>query len=238
MSVGRPHTILPHVSVDNLEIIDAIKLSNSEGAGGLPLDSFLGTPGFGERVRASAALIAWLHDSRVGSFKRYPLEACLADLDRWSEELVIRRPESSDQFLQQLASLRRQAAHLPSTRLAPSHGNFTYRQVQFEGIQAILIKVDELTLADPAIDVANFAVHLRLLAMQNLPDPYGLDAIADRFVQEYLLYRPSPGFMQRLAFYEIAMIFRLMNAVLERQQLAHHFEALLETEKHLVHPSG
>ena len=102
----------------------------------------------------------------------------------------------------------------------------TYRQVQFEGIQAILIKVDELTLADPAIDVANFAVHLRLLAMQNLPDPYALDAIADRFVQEYLLYRPSPGFMQRLAFYEIAMVFRLMNAVLKQQQLAQYFEAL------------
>jgi aminoglycoside phosphotransferase (APT) family kinase protein len=92
-----------------------------------------------------------------------------------------------------------------------------------------LIDLDLFALADPAVDVANFAAHLRLLAIQRLPDPAALDATAALFVQHYTQQAPQPpGFAERLAFYEASTYFRLMHVVLQRPRQHRRFEPLFE----------
>jgi hypothetical protein len=219
-----------HITVPKpLAYIPEMGMLAQEHAPGQPLDEFLGSLDFISRVRQSAVAIAKLHNCRVRPVVEYTLKAELDNLDRWAAELAAWRPDHAPAFGQQLASLRGRALALPPSELVPAHRDFYYSQVLFTNARAVLIDLDMLALADPAIDVANFAAHLRFLAIQRLADPHRLDADATLFVEEYTRQRrPSPEFLPRLAFYEAATFFRLMHVVLQRPRLTYCFDRLFE----------
>lgn len=222
-----------HITVaEPLAYIPEMHMFVQERAPGRTLDKFLGAQDFDDRVRRSAVALAKLHTSHVRSAARpaYPLEAEVANLARWAADLAAWRPDLGPAFARQHDRLRAWAATLdPAPAAAPAHRDFYYSQVLFADPRVTLIDLDMFTLADPAIDVANFAAHLRFLAMQRLPDPHGLDPASAGFVDEYARHRaPAPEFFARLAFYQAATFFRLMHVVLQRPQLTHCFDQLFE----------
>ena len=92
-----------------------------------------------------------------------------------------------------------------------------------------LIDFDLFALGDPAIDVANFVAHLYFLGLYKFNNLTYLAQEAAAFLAAYNRYRPlNADFHQRLAFYEAATFFRLMNVVVSRSALVHCFEPLME----------
>lgn len=212
-----------------LAYIPEMRMFVQERAPGRTLDEFLGAPDFADRVRRSAAAIAKVHTSDIRPPGKYPLEAELDNLERFAADLAAWRPDRAPAFARQLARLRAWAGTLPPAELVPAHRDFYYSQVLFADPRVTLIDLDMFALADPAIDVANFAAHLRFLALQRLPDPGALDAAAAWFVDEYARQRaPAPGFFARLAFYQAATFFRLMHVALQRPHFAQHIDRLFD----------
>ena len=212
-----------------LAYIPEMHMFLQERAPGCTLDDSLGAPDFDDRVRHCAVAIAKLHASPIQPPARYTLEEHLASLDDRAEELAAYRPGLTGAFARQVGRLHAWAAALPQADPVPAHRDFYYSQVLFARDRVTLIDLDLFALADPAVDVANFAAHLRLLAIQRLPDPAALDATAALFVQHYTQQAPQPpGFAERLAFYEASTYFRLMHVVLQRPRQHRRFEPLFE----------
>lgn len=197
-------------------------------APGSPLDHFLDSPDLEARVREAAAAIAKLHAARVRPPSTYSLDSELANLKTWAAALADLRPELAPAFRFHWDRLRLLASHLPSAVVAPIHRDFYYGQVLFSGSLVTLIDLDLLSFGDPAIDVANFAAHLRFLAIQFRPHPHDLDRMKEAFLQEYLLRRPIPAAGQNLRFYEAATYFRLMFVALTRPQFTRFFSSLFQ----------
>ncbi|MEK7787645.1 MAG: hypothetical protein AAB658_19760, partial [Chloroflexota bacterium] len=90
-----------------------------------------------------------------------------------------------------------------------------------------LIDFDLLALGDPAIDAANFSAHLFFLGLYRLGNMQTFAPEADQFLEAYSRRRPvDDSFLKRMAFYQAATFFRLINVVSSRPNLAHHFDAL------------
>ncbi len=218
-----------------LAYIPEMRMFVQEFAPGLTLDSCLDMPDFVDRVCLSAAAIAKLHSCHVQPTAEYTLTAELNNLDHWADDLILWRPDCAQAFVRQLAGLREAAAKLLPANFAPTHRDFYYSQILFADRRMTLIDLDMFTLADPAIDVANFAAHLRFLALQRLSDPHGLDEMASLFIEEYARRRQvSPEFYSRLAFYEAATLFRLMHVTLQRPQFEHCFGKLFNVCNDLI----
>ncbi len=228
-----------------LAYIPEMRMLVQERAPGVSLDQFVDKPDFLERVRASAHLIAQLHANHlIQPVKQYTLKDEMAQLDRWGAELAARHPEHAYAFTRQLGWLREHAAGLSRANLALAHRDFYYAQVMFDDGRATLIDLDMVSRADPAIDVANFAVHLCFLALQRFSNHQALDAAAALFIQEYAKdcaqRRGSvsrilqPEFGERLDFYTVATWFRLMHVVLERPLLTRYFESLFRINGEIV----
>jgi aminoglycoside phosphotransferase (APT) family kinase protein len=152
----------------------------------------------------------------------------LANLHRFTSDLAEVRPACAPEVAALRDALLAWGAQLPPLDAAtPVHRDFYYSQVLFDGPRLTLIDFDLLALGDPAIDAANFSVHLHFLGLDRQGDMDALAGEAPRFLEAYARHRPvSAAFLQRLAFYEAATFFRLMNVVAPRPGLAQHFETL------------
>ena len=150
------------------------------------------------------------------------------NLDQFAEILAQVRPQSAPQVSSLHETLRAWAAHLPPLPApVPVHRDFYYSQLLFDGPRLTLIDLDLFALGDPAIDVANFTAHLYFLGLQSLGNWDTLAYEADLFVDTYARFYPvDEMFQQRLAFYQAATFFRLMNIVARRPGWVHHFDIL------------
>ncbi|MBI5301086.1 MAG: glycosyltransferase [Chloroflexi bacterium] len=219
-----------------LAYIPAMQMFVQERAPGATLDDSLNTPDFSARVRASAVAIAKLHKTRVQPPKTYALADELAHLAEWAADLATHKPDYAYAIERQLAALNAWANILPPVELAPAHRDFYYSQLLFADWRITLIDLDLFARADPAIDVANFAAHLRFLALTHFANAHALDQEVAAFVDEYARRQSvTPEFFARLAFYETATYFRLMHVVVQRPQFADLFLPLFElTSEHIL----
>lgn len=223
-----------------LAYIPAMQMFVQERAPGTTLEDSLATPNFSERVRASAAVIAKLHATRVQPPKTYTLADELAHLAEWSVDLATHKPDYALAIERQLAALNAWAETLPPVELTPAHRDFYYSQLLFADRRITLIDLDLFARADPAIDVANFAAHLRFLALDHFANGRALDLEIKSFVDEYARRQSvTPAFFARLAFYETATYFRLMHVVVQRPHFADLFQPLFEiTEQRITHQTS
>jgi thiamine kinase-like enzyme len=112
--------------------------------------------------------------------------------------------------------------------MVPAHCDFYYGQLLFAGEHVSLIDLDMFAWADPALDVANFAAHIRFLSLQHLRDAHLLDSEREAFIDAYARRPPpSAGFWMRFAFYEAATYFRLLRVIVQRPQFISYFDAML-----------
>ncbi|MDQ3413233.1 MAG: aminoglycoside phosphotransferase family protein, partial [Chloroflexota bacterium] len=76
-------------------------------------------------------------------------------------------------------------------RRRPIHRDFYHDQVLIDGDHLGVLDFDDAAISEPAIDVANFAAHLRLLAIQQGDDPEALTAVAVAFRRCYHALDPD-----------------------------------------------
>ena len=219
-----------------LAYIPAMQMFVQERAPGVTLQDSLAAPNFTERVRASAAVIAKLHATRVQPLKTYTLADERAHLAEWAADLTTHKPQYASAIEWQLAALNAWADTLPPGVFTPTHRDFYYSQLLFTDRRITLIDLDLFARADPAIDVANFVAHLRFLALDHYANARALDLEIETFVAEYARRQSvTPAFFERLAFYETATYFRLMRVVMQRPHFADLFQPLFElTEIHIT----
>jgi glycosyltransferase involved in cell wall biosynthesis len=195
------------------------------------------TPVFSEQVRASARAIAKLHSSQVQPAKRYTLDDELAHLSEWYDDIAGWHPATVSRLAPLRDALRAWARALPAASMAPAHCDFYYSQLLFAGDQVSLIDLDMFACADRALDVANFAAHVRFLSLQYLRDAHLLDHEREAFINAYARRLPlAPGFWTRLAFYEAATYFRLLRVILHRPQFITFFDAMLGLLEQALRP--
>lgn len=200
----------------------------------------------GPQASRSAEALAWLHRCQAlaappgnGSTNGYALlqPYTLADELRGLEDYTARlaqvRPDALPAVQALHAALLDWAMILPpAPRAAPLHRDFYYSQVLFDGLNVHLIDFDLLALGDPAIDVANFNAHLAYLGLEQSGDAARFEPESERFLAAYgAACPPDPTFWERVAFYQAATWFRLLNVVAPRPAVRHLFEPLLAHTK-------
>lgn len=221
-----------------LAYVPEMRMVVQERAAGATFNALFAAPGLRARIRRSAEGLAKLHNlpTPLPGFGQgagepighYLLADELTNLDRFTNELVQVRPYSAAAVSELRDALRAWAQRLPTLDVpTPIHRDFYYSQVLFDGPRLVLIDFDLFALGDPAIDVANFIAHLHFLGLDRLGDLDALAAEAPAFIEAYARYRPvDEAFLRRLAFYQAATFFRLLNVVAPRPGLAQHFDPL------------
>ena len=76
-------------------------------------------------------------------------------------------------------------------RLRPVHRDLYPEQVLVEGDRLALVDLDDAALSEPAVDVANFLAHLRLLSLDEPRSIEPLEAVAAAFESRYALLDPD-----------------------------------------------
>ncbi len=164
------------------------------------------------------------------TLKRYGVAEEVANLDRFTQELIQVRPSFAQEAIRLRDALQQWASRLPlPPAVTPIHRDFYYSQVLVqEGAgreRLTLIDFDLMALGDPALDVANFAAHLIFLGLEKLGDAQALVPAGRLFLEGYVRRRrPEPHFWERFRFYQAATFFRLLKVVAPRPRLAHLFD--------------
>lgn len=233
----------PHTT-DNIHVprvlayIPKMRMLVQEKAPGRTLNELVDTTHLNPFMPASAEGLAKLHNSHLptllakqGTFalKPYTLADELAALQPYEATVVAERP-----FTRAIMSqLRQQLEQWAETLVEPEtavaiHRDFYYSQLLFDGLRLTLIDFDLLALGDPAIDVANFVAHMHFMGLDHLGDFDALTEDAELFKESYSWHVPvNEPFWERVAFYEAATYFRLLNVIAPRPGLAHLFDDML-----------
>jgi len=82
-------------------------------------------------------------------------------------------------------------AEAPDPGLAV-HYDYYHSQIILDGPRTVVLDLDEAGMGDPAFDLAHFDAHIRLLALQWLARPDGLDEALGHFRSGYASVAPQP----------------------------------------------
>lgn len=210
---------------DYIAALDAVVMERLEG---WPLLE-LGAAGE-ELLRESIALIAALHSSQVAEVRQRDAQRVARSVARKLTRIAELSPENT-------ALLRRIAGaietRLPADgELVPTHGDFSPRNVLFDGQRARLIDWDRLRLADPARDLAYFAARNWSLARRR--GEAGDWEILSRICALYESMRPGRIRHPNLAFHLAAALIRGTLTMLELTPTKRHLAPIFLAEA-LVH---
>ncbi len=172
-------------------------------------------------AQAIAKLHRWRPPPTVGDCLRVHLLADeIALIGRFANQLSGYSNIKTTQ--QKLIDWGMQLPALPAP--LPVHRDFYYSQILFTKEKTILIDFDLFAWGDPAIDLANFIMHLHLLGLDIHQDWSAFDAEIALFVRNYQKYIPmNDAFNKRLAFYKTATNFRMLHIVSARPFWAHFY---------------
>jgi aminoglycoside phosphotransferase (APT) family kinase protein len=209
---------------------------------GETLDTLTLRGNVGAEVRRCAAGLAKLHQSELRNaecgmrngqsglrLNSYTLADELRGLDDYTARLAAVRPDDLPVIETLRAGLLAWAERLPEAATAvPLHRDFYYSQVLFAGLRLHLIDFDLMALGDPAVDVANFIAHLAYLGLEQFNDLVRFDQEITDFLAVYQsAHATDTTFLERVAFYQAATFFRLLNVIAPRTAVCHLFPALL-----------
>lgn len=91
------------------------------------------------------------------------------------------------------------------------HGAFEPNRLLVAGRRLTVTGLEQLAVGDPALDVAHFTAHLKLLALTHPAQAQPLEMAAALFADEYTRRRlAGMSFWRRAAFYEAAALFQAL----------------------------
>lgn len=180
-TIAAAHACGPAVWLpEPLGYLPGLKLLLQRPVAGEPIERALlgGDPGCVELV---ADAIHALHTSGIDLQRRHDLTKELAPLDDRVERLCARCPSLAAPARRCLALARKGPAQRWSWRWRPIHRDFYHDQVLIGSHGLSLLDFDDAAMSEPAVDIANFTAHLRLLALQRTGNPATLASIAAAF---------------------------------------------------------
>jgi len=130
-----------------------------------------------ELAIAIAEALAALHGSGVELDRRHGFEDELAVLRSRVARLARDRPRAR----RCLARIQAAALTAPEWRARPAHRDFYHDQLLVHDGRLAVLDLDDAAMSEPAVDVANFAAHLRLLALEQPARTHAVHATARAF---------------------------------------------------------
>ncbi|MEN9936497.1 MAG: hypothetical protein RLZZ387_3076 [Chloroflexota bacterium] len=189
-----------------------------------------------EMIEHAGRIAAALHGSGVRFGRRRALDDELASL-RAELALVQRYTPELGAVLD--AAMRRIEAHAEQSdplELRLSHGDYTHGQLLFDGPSVGLIDFDSICQAEPALDLAQFLVYLRIAARKAEPAAGELlGDLSERFLEAYVaadVPEDADRLRVRIAVYRVVSLLRrtLRSWQKLKGSRARHAAALLEEE--------
>ena len=89
-----------------------------------------------------------------------------------------------------LAASEAEAARVTAWRRRPVHRDFYPEQILVQGSRLAVLDLDDVAMSEPALDVANFLAHLRLLDLEHGCSG-AVDAAASAFLARYMELDPA-----------------------------------------------
>jgi aminoglycoside phosphotransferase (APT) family kinase protein len=183
--------------------IGSIGLTLQERVRGERLGGMVDQPGFPNRVRTTARMLAGMHALSVPlSTRRKPSEEA-EGVYRWSGVLTAIRSDLAPRIEQ----LRNRIASEVESRAvlsAPIHADFHHTNVLVDGDHITIIDLDEMAFGDPMVDVGRFLASLRVPARRAFGDISALDEAGGAFLDEYMAR--AGGDEQRARLFEAAAL--------------------------------
>jgi thiamine kinase-like enzyme len=140
---------------------------------------------------AAAELLHSLHGCGASLLRRHELRDELRPLEGRVERLAAAVPQLAPCAARCLA-LARAGAELPwHWRLRPVHRDFYEDQLMLCSEGLAVLDADDAAMSEPALDVANFAAHLRLLGERPGIDSRGPAAVRRTFLRRYAELDPD-----------------------------------------------
>ena len=102
------------------------------------------------------------------------------------------KPEYAARLSRVLSACEALATGLPDTKPGTLHRDFYPEQVLVDGERLYLLDLDLCALGDPALDIGNFAAHLREHALRVLSDAEALSGLERVLTEHYCLLADIP----------------------------------------------
>lgn len=150
-------------------------------------------------VRIADALHRF-HDSGLDLGRTHDLAKELSPLEMRTEAVVAHCPDL-DELAWPLHERIEALENWPYRwRNCPVHRDFYHDQVLIDEERLAVLDLDDAAMSEPAIDIANFAAHLRLLGFQHPGDSAALARVEAAFVERAVALDPDldPGLLQFL----------------------------------------
>jgi Ser/Thr protein kinase RdoA (MazF antagonist) len=188
----------------------------------------------GDRALAARAAdaLAGLHRSDVRLDRLHSLEDELAIVSSRLERLG----QAGSRARRCLANLEAALGATRAWRKRPVHRDFYYDQLLVEGERLGILDFDDAKMSEPAVDVANFLAHLRLLAIEEPGRAELVEDAADAFRKRAHALDPElDSELTRLL--ESATLLRLAGIhELHAERLVEEAEALLQPGRRATAP--
>jgi Ser/Thr protein kinase RdoA (MazF antagonist) len=162
---------------------------------GQPAESALldGDQGLAIRIATRVATaLHRLHTSGIDLGRRHDMDKELAPLPGRVEDIRDGDPSLLPLALECLGAI--ETATLVADwpwRWQPIHRDIYHDQVLVDGDGLAILDLDDAAMSEPAIDIANFAAHLRLLGIQRHGAPNALAEVIDAFLDQSLKLDPD-----------------------------------------------
>jgi aminoglycoside phosphotransferase (APT) family kinase protein len=185
-------------------------------------------------VRIAEALHA-LHQSEVCLERRHELVKEFAPLGDRVERLAASSPRLASHARRCLELARALSDRPWQWRSRPVHRDFYHDHVLVGEHGLSVLEWDDAAMSEPAVDVANFLAHLRLLSLQRTGTPDALDGVSAVFAERYRkLDSALDAALLRLL--EGATLLRLAETHLPEERGEWLAERLLEQSELLITP--
>jgi aminoglycoside phosphotransferase (APT) family kinase protein len=178
-----------------------------------------------------------LHASNLDLGRRHDLDAELAPLDRRVGEVGGLFPTLGKDAVELHARIRDRATTMRSWRFRPVHRDFYHQQVLATGDRLSVLDLDDAKMSEPAVDIANFAAHLDLLALQQPARRAEIGRVRDRFVARSRALDPALD-DRLIAFLTASTLVRLAGIHAHRKDGERVAAGLLTGARHALETSA
>ena len=166
-------------------------------------------------IDAAARVAAALHSAPVEVGPERTLDAEIASLAAGVAAVRRVAPAFGERLEEWVGGISEHADALAPLAMRLSHGDYTHTQVLFHGGGCALVDLDDIGMAEPALDLGVFCAYLRVACRKSPGPARGLaDDLAQRFLQAYadgagVPAGDRPALYGRAALYESLTLVRI-----------------------------
>jgi thiamine kinase-like enzyme len=172
-----PDVALP----DPISLVTDLRVLLQRSVPGEPVDDRL-FAGDEELAAKIAEAIHALHASGLDLGREHDLDKELSPLPQRVEDVGTLFPDLREASIEVHARLLDLAGTVQGWRSVPIHRDFYHDQILADGDRLSVLDLDDAAMSEPAIDIANFAAHLDLLALQQPAHGQNIGRARDRFL--------------------------------------------------------